>query len=190
VKRASFHIYKQTAPVIFVILAIIADGSDIYAAENPKNESTSQQGCMWTADAQLSLDSTYRWHGLYLGGVERSITVIVKGTTISVQEKNARAIDGLDYNLKLTDGQLDTSRITEGILTMRGAALEGEIISQNGNTPVKKGSWLFATTDCGKTFRLVWSQRDSGISGEYVFGPTGYEWPHGANMASAAIYRN
>jgi len=189
-KQMSIQIYNLAVTVIFAVLTTIVVGGDIYAAENPANDTASQQVCQWTTDTQPSFDSTYRWHGLYLGGVERSITVIVKDTTISVQEKNSRAIDGLDYNLKLTNGQLDTSRIMAGILAMRGAALEGEISTRDGKTPVKKGSWLFETTDCGKTFRLVWSQRDSRISGEYVFGPTGYEWPHGANMASAAIYRN
>jgi len=190
VKRATFRIYGLAVLGIFAILAPNGHGANISASENRETAKASPPQCQWTADAKVSLDSTYRWHGLYLGGVERSITVIVKDTAISVQEKNARAIDGLDYKLQLTDGKLDTSREADGILSMLGTTLAGDITTQDGTTPINSGNWLFETTDCGKTFRLVWSERDGGISGEYVFGPTGYEWQHGANMASTAIYQD
>lgn len=189
-KQATICLTTPAVTLFFSILALTADVSNLHAEGNRLSGETVHQRCMWPTDPGPPLDSTYRWHGLYLGGIERTVTVIVRSNDLTVHEKNAKAIDGLLYHFTLTGGQLDTSRKDEGTLAIHGTKLEGEITRENTITRVGNGSWRFETTDCGKTYRLIWSLSGHTISGEYVFGPTGYEWAHGANMASAAIYRN
>jgi len=183
------YFYRRHLPItIAAILLFFANAA--YGISPTSISPAVPLSCSWPIPVENVLDSTYRWHGLYLGGVERAITAVVSGETIELSEKNAGAVNGLNYQLQLTGGILDTSQADSGRMALAGRIIAGTVDADGTQRNIDGGSWSFVTTDCGTTFRLAWSTSGNRYNGEYVFGPTGYEFAHGANMASCAIYKD